>query len=239
MRTDQALNLRNQHRPVLYPAPIGRKTLIRGQQRNPGHLTEPLELAVITHCQDDMPIRSRKGLIGHDIGMRVAQPLRGLPGGKIIERLIRQHADLHIHQGKIYPCSFASPVPTQKGGKNRGCGVHAGEQINHRHPHFHGASAGLVIRLSGYIHQPPHTLQEEVVACALGVRAILTKPGNRTIYEVRLDLFKALIVQPVTFQATNLEVFQYHITGGNQFPDQGLSLRLSYIDCDRAFASIG
>ena len=116
-------------------------------------------------------------------------------------------------------------------------GVHAGEQVRHRHAHFLRPSAD-VIALAGDAHQATHALDGIVVAGALAVRPGLAETGHAAVDQTRVQRFQAVVVQAVARHVTDLEVLHEHVAMLHQVADQRLPLRLRDIAGDRPLVPV-
>ena len=79
-------------------APIGSKFIIHSHADDAAIL---YKLAVIPHGNNDVTIRRFKSLIGHNVGVGIAEALWNLPTHQIIEALIGKHGHLRIQQSHI------------------------------------------------------------------------------------------------------------------------------------------
>jgi hypothetical protein len=90
-------------------------------------------------------------------------------------------------------------------------GIQAREHVDHGHAHLQRAAAGLAIGMAGDAHQAAHGLHHQVIAGALGIRAVLAKAGDGAVHQARVQRLEALIVQTVLREAAGLEVLHHHI----------------------------
>ncbi len=211
------LQQRHQQGAVLYPQRIAGKARIVGQFRAAANFAEFAELAIIAGGDDDMPIGTGKGLVGHDVGMVIAPALRHLVAEQIIRADVGQHRHLYIQQGHVDVLPLAAAVAVGEGGQNRHRRIHAGHQIDQGHAHLLRAAAGQIVALTGDRHQTTHTLNQKIVAGARRIRPILAKTCHRAIHDIGFDCLQAVVIEAVAFQLADLEVFQHHITVFDQF----------------------
>src|SRR5665647_2281285 len=143
-------------------------------KNNIGRLTHRTELVVGAGSDDDVAIGDREFLVGHDVGMRIADALGDFFRDEIIEPLIGQHADGRIHQRGIDVTALAGLLALRQRGQDADHRIAAGEDVGDRH-----ADAGRrPVREAGQVHQAAHALRHEIVAGALGVGAVLSESGH-------------------------------------------------------------
>ena len=65
---------------------VGGKIGVLRQIRPPQHPAQRHELPVIAASDEQVPVAGRKQLIGHDIGVRIAQPARLMRENQLIAR---------------------------------------------------------------------------------------------------------------------------------------------------------
>ena len=197
---------------VLQARGVGRIGGIIGNIRQAQHRAKLAKLPVIAHCNNDMPVRTFKHLIGHDIGVGIPQTLRHLAGTQVIHRLIGHHGGRDIHQCHINVLPLARHRALVHRRQNRRSGINSGENIRKGDPHL--------LRLSGRIardrHQAGHALNDVVVSGPFGIRAILPKPRYRAIDQSRIQFVQAVIIKPVFRQPANLEVLNQDISVSDQ-----------------------
>ena len=136
---------------------------------------------------------------------------------------------------------WPSPLRSRwsEGGQDGNGGVHAGHQVGEGHAGLLRAAAGQVVALAGDGHQAAHALDEEIVAGAVSVGAVLAETGHRAVDQVGLDGLQRCVVQPVARELTDLVVFQHHVGAGRQVAQQGLAFGAGDVDRDGALAAVG
>ena len=85
--------------------------------------------------------------------------------------------------------------------------IQPGQDIRQRHADLHRPCTFITLGATGQAHQAAQSLDHEVIARALGVGPGLTKAGDRAVDQVRIDRLQRLVIQPISRQATDLEVF--------------------------------
>ena len=135
-----------------------------------------------------------------------------------------------------WPCAGA--VAHFQRGQDGGCGVDAGEHIGQRHAHALRAAAGHAVGLAGDAHHAAHGLNHQVVAGALGIRAVLAEAGDGAVNQPRVERFEAVVVQPVMRQAADLEVFHQDVAAQRHLPNQRLAFGFGHVDGDGAFVAV-
>ncbi len=118
---------------------------------------------------------------------------------------------------------------------DRGDRIDAGKDIGDRDACLHR----LPVRLAGDRHEAGHALDNIVVARESGIGTGLAEAGNRTIDQSRIDLLKALVIEPVFHQATKFEIFDQHVGGHDQPSNESLAFLSLEIGDDGTFAAIG
>ena len=93
-------------------------------------------------------------------------------------------------------CTLTRPLPPEKRGEDRSCGVHAREQVDYGDPNAHWPSARLVVGKAGDAHKPAHALDDEVVAGAVRVGSVLAEASYRGDDQPRVN--PRLIVASIT-----------------------------------------
>ncbi len=109
-----------------------------------------------------MAVRQRESLIGHDIGMRIADALGHLPGDEKIERLVGESPDLAVDQCGIHLAATAGASAFDERGENAHHRIDPSENVGDRDT----CALGFAVRRPGQIHDPAHALGHEIVACA-------------------------------------------------------------------------
>ena len=60
-------------------------------------------------------------------------------------------------------------------------------------------------------HKATHALDDEVVARAIGVRAVLPESGDRRVHEARIHGENVRVVEAVFGESAHLEILDQHI----------------------------
>ena len=90
-----------------------------------------------------MPVGGGEGLIGNDVRMRVAEAPRRGAADHIVQRLVGKAGDADIEQAHIDMLARAGARRMHDGGKNRGGGVSAGQDIDKGDTDLHRHAVGL------------------------------------------------------------------------------------------------
>src|SRR5262249_19049210 len=146
------------------------------------HRAELGELSVVASCNDDEAVGRWKNLIGHDVGVRVADALGYLAGNQKVERLVGEHPDLAVDQGGVYVAAATGALALGERGENAPPGVDPGEVGGARHT----STLGFAVGRPGRVQDPADALGHKIVAGARGVRAGLAEAGDRAIYQARI-----------------------------------------------------
>ena len=166
-----------------------------------------MKLSIVAASDDDMAIRHRKHLIGHDAGMGIAHPLWAFPGGEVIEVLIGLRGQHAVKQCHIDVLPLARPSALGQGGLYADDPVKPGEDIGKSHADLLRHALGL----TGDLHDAGHALDHKVITCLLGARAVLTKAGDRAIHQLRILRRQGCVVetefrQPADFEILNQDI---------------------------------
>jgi len=182
-----------------------------------------------------MAIGHRKHLIGHDIGMGIAQTCRALPRGKEVHRLVGQHPGHAIEQAEIHMLAHTRPRAFRQRRLNADDAVKPGKDIGKGHADL----LRLARRIAGQVHDAAHPLDQEIVSGAMGIGAVLSKAGDRAIDKARVDLFDAVIIEAEFLQPADLEILDQHIRLADQVQQFGPVARIAEIQRDRGLAPVG
>ena len=147
----QAAEMRNQLGAVHHPVGIGLVHRILRQARLAEHAAQLGELAVVAGRDDDVAVGDRKHLVGHDIGMRIADPLRHLAGDQEVERLVGEHADLRIDQRGVDMAAAAGLLALGERRQDADHRIDAGEDVGDRN----ARARRLAVRRAGQDMKPP------------------------------------------------------------------------------------
>ncbi len=69
----------------------------------------------------------------------------------------------------------------------------------------------LAVGFAGQVHHPAHALDDEVVAGARRVGAVVAEAGDRAIDEARIERLQAGVVEPVLGEPAGLEILDQHV----------------------------
>ena len=224
---------------VFHALGIDRKTRILGQMGAARRLAKLVEQVVVAAGENDGAVFGRKGLIGHDIRMRVTDARRRLTGGKVVHRLIGKKSDTAIEQGNVDPLPLAGDRAVGQRRTDRDAGVHPRGHVDDRNADTLRTAAGHAVGLAGDAHQTAHALRHEVVTGPVLVRTGLAETGNRAVNQSGIELGQIVITQTVARQITHLVIFHQHVNAFRQLAYQLLSLRLAQVHRDRFLAAIG
>ena len=186
-----------------------------------------------------MAIRRGEILIRNDAGVRIAHPARAVAGRQIVHGLVGQTGHLHVQQRHVDVLALTALLAPSQCRQHSVGGIQAGQDVGQRHAHFHGTSARFSIRPAGDAHQPAQPLDQEIIAGAWRIGAILPEAGDGAIHQPRIDGLQAVVVQSVLLQATQLEVLQHHVGLRRQPTHDVLTFRLGDIDGDGSLVPVG
>src|SRR5207342_683230 len=111
---------------------------------------------------------------------------------------------------------------------------HSGRQIGDRYASAKRSAVGL----PGNAHESAHSLGDEVVTAAIGVRTLLAETGDRTIDEAWIDRLQAVVVEPVFLQAANLEILDQDVGFRGEPADQLSTFLARQIDRRRTLVAV-
>jgi len=205
----------------------------------PEHIAQPGELLIVTDRQHHVAVCRRKILIWNNIGVGITHPPWRLARGQVIHGLIRQTGYLHIQQRGLHILPLSRTVTVTERGEHTDRGIQPGHNVRQCYADLHRPGTGLPVRLPGDAHKPAHGLDQEIISGPVRVRAILAKPGDRTVDEFGVDTLQAFIVQAIALEATRFEVFKNDIRFCDQLSDQFLPFGMGDIDCEGLLVAIG
>ena len=224
---------------VAHAVGVAQKTHILRQPSLASGRTKFTELGVVAHRDDDVAIGRRKCLVGHDIGVRVTVPARHHTRNKMVLALVREHGDLAVEQRHVDVLATALTVSPHQCRQDGHSGIHAGHEVRHRHTDFLGAAAWHVVGVAGDAHQAARALNHEVITRLRFKRTVLAKAGDRAIDQVRVDRLQIRVGQTVALQITGFEIFNQHVTLGDECAHDALALFGSDVQRDGLFAAVG
>ena len=181
-----------------------------------------------------MAVGGGKDLIGHDIGVGVAETMRSGARGQVVHRLIGQHPDLGVEQRHIdmLPLTGALAVgQCRLDGDDR---VEAGEDIDIGDADLLRFALGC----AGQVHKAAHGLDQKVVTGPRRVGTVLAEAGDRAIDDGRVDGLEARVVEAEPCQGADLEVLDEDIGTAGQPAHDLPPFLLPEIDHDRPLAAI-
>ena len=227
---------------ALHAKRVGGKAFVAGPLGLPGDCAKALELPVVANGQQHVAVLRGEVLVGREAGVAVAHAAGGQACGQKACGLVGQHGHAHVQQGHVDVLALACAVGgvvahVQRGQDGVAC-VQAGEQVDDGHTHAHGAAAGGVVCMAGDAHQARHGLHHQVVACALGIGAVLAKAGDGAVDEPWVENPQAFMVQPVLLEAADLEVLHHDVRLQRHLLDEPLALGSGHVDGDRALVAI-
>ena len=162
-----------------------------------------MKLPVVAASDDDMAVRHRKHLIGHNAGMGIAHPLWAFSCGEVIEILIGLRGQHAVKQRHINVLPFAGPRALSQGGLDADDPVKPGENIGKSHTDL----LWHTLRLAGNLHDTRHALNHKIIASLVGARAILTKAGDRAINQLGILWCQGWVVETKFRQPADFEIF--------------------------------
>jgi hypothetical protein len=164
-------------------------------------------LVVIAGRDDDVAVCNRKYLVGHDVGVGVADALRNVARDEIVHRLVRQYAHGRVDQSGVDKTAFARLLAFGQRRQNPDDGIDAGEDVGNGN-----ADAGrFAVGHAGQIHDAAHALRHQVVAGAFGVGAILAEPGDRAVDQARTFWRETFVIEAEPGEPADLEVLDQHV----------------------------
>ncbi len=227
--------MRDQFGAVRHTGGVGGVARVRAEGGLAEGSAEAAEQVVVAAGDGDVTGGGGEGLVGHDAGVGVALALRVAAGGEIAERLVRHGGHLHVEQGDVHPLPFAGAVAVVQGGQDAVAGVHAGHDVRNGHAGAHRLAVGH----AGEAHQAADTLDDEIVARAFGVGAVLAIAGDGAVDQAGVFGAEVLVAEAVFGEAADLEVFHQDVAFGGQGADQGGAFGAGHVDGDGLFAAVG
>src|SRR5260370_31746335 len=182
-----------------------------------------------------MAVRDLENLVGHDVGVRIADAPGHFAGNEIVEGLVRKHADLAVDESGIHQAAAARLLALDERGENADHRIDAGEDVGDRN----AGALRFAVRRPGQIHDPAHALGHEVVAGTRGVGATLAEAGHRAIDQARVLLAQAPAIETELGKPADLEVLDQHVRACGQLLDNPASIFALEIELDRPLTPVG
>ena len=114
-------------------------------------------------------------------------------------------------------------------------GIDAGKDIGDRHAVF----LRLTVGFTGDRHQAGHALDDEIIARAMRIGAVLPETGDRTIDQLGELLGQAGVIHPVFGKPAGFEILDQDVGIGQKLFHLGLTFIGGQIDNNRGFAPVG
>ena len=197
-------------------------------------------LRVVAHGQGEVAIPGSKDLVGHDIGVLVAEPA----GGRrvVVQRLLRQEVAGDVRQGghggvqqrDVQVLTLPRAFPRVKRREDTRGGVQPGDQIADRDADL----GGRAVRVSGNAHQAAARLGEEVVSRQVGVRSRLPVAGNGGVDQPGVLRAQSLVIQALLRHPAHAEVLHHDVRLGHQSPRNFLPPVRGEIERDAALVAV-
>ncbi len=207
----------------------------RGEFAGGEQIAEPVILGVVAHRDDDPAVRTGEHLVGHQIGVSVAEPARRRPGGEVVHALVRGHRDRGVEKRQVDLLAPPGAVALGEGGLHRDHPVEPGEEIGDRDARLHRLPVGL----SGHRHEPGHALDDVVVARPRRVGAGVPEPGDRAPHEPRVHLRQHVPADPEPIEAAGLEVLDQRICAADDAFQRLTALVGLEVERDGLLAPVG
>ena len=217
---------------MLQPQRVGGVARIAAVEAGDG--AEPAELAVVADRQDEPAVGAREDGIGADVVVRVAGARRRNPGREIVHALVGEHAGHRVEQRHVDVLAAAGRLALVERGLDGDHRVETGHDVGEGDAHAMRRAVGL----AGQRHDPAHPLDDEVVAGARRVGAVLAEAGDRAGDETRVGRRQARVVEAVFREAADLEVLDHYVGVGDQRLDGGEVLRVGEVGDDRGLAAV-
>ena len=198
------------------------------------HIAQFRELPVVADRDDEVAVSSREALVGRQIGMAVAHPHRHHPARHPVEGLVAQDRDLRVEQRHVDMRARAGARAVVQRRQDRNDRVDAGEQVGEGNP----ALLRQAVRLAGDRHDPAHPLDDEVVAGAVRIGAVLSEAGDRADDQPRIGGAQRGGVEAVFDEPADLVILDHHVRARRQIADPRLPVRRGDVDRDRPLAAV-
>jgi hypothetical protein len=116
--------------------------------------------------------------------------------------------------------------------------VHAGRQVGDCDASLLRTAARPIVALAGDAHEAADALDDEIVARAVGVRAGLSESGDRAVDQPRIDRGERGVIEAVTGQRADLEIFDDDVGLAAEIADDAPAVGRGEVDGDRLLAAI-
>ena len=230
----EGMERRRQGDAVGDPAAVGEVVRMGAERRVAEDVAEAPELPVVAGGDDDVAVGDGEHVVGHDGGVGVAEARRVAAGGEVVQPLRAQHRHLAVEQGAVDGGPLPRGGPSDQRRLDGVGGVEAREQVGDGHA---GLDRGAV-RLAGDRHGAAHALDQEIVAGAGRVGAVLTEARDRADHEAGVQRAERGGVEAVAREAPDLEVLHHDVGVAREAAHQRLPVGRVEIGRDAALAAV-
>ena len=111
-------------------------------------LAEPRELSIVTDGDHELTVRRIEHLIWHDVGVRIALPLRDSARHQVVHVHVGEHGDLRVEQSHIDVLTFTSLRSMGERGQHCNDRIQPGREIGDRDTDFLRPTARSIVPLT-------------------------------------------------------------------------------------------
>jgi hypothetical protein len=173
-------------------------------------------------------------LIGCILAMARALPCRFLMVGEPLRRGPRAEPDRGFQQRALDEPALTAPLALVECRENPLHRPHSGAEIADRQPD----RSRRAVRLAGHMHDPAHSLRDQVEPAAAGGGTVIAKPGQLGIDQPRIDVTKIVITEPGARHHIGPVILDQNIAHCGEAQKQCLALGRLVIERDPLFVAV-
>ena len=219
------------------PPGILRIARILGEITSPNAVHTGVELPVIANRQHQVTVTRGERLVGNDIGVRRAKPLRRNTANEVIHILVSQPRDLCIVQRHLYVLTATVGLTPIQRGQDRAGRIHPGHDVGDGNADLLRPTS-LFVRRSRDAHQAGRCLDHRIVTWLGRARAARSIRRDRTVNETGMCGEQRRRTQPEAIHRAHPEVLDKHVRRRDQLAHKRLTFRLCQVDGYRAFVPV-
>jgi len=238
LRAHDGVDQRHEHVAMANAIGVAHESRVAREVRPARRFAELRVLRVVAHREDHVAVGAGERLVGHDVGVRVAEAAGCAAAHEIVEVHHRHHRHGAIHQRQVEMPAAAASLALGDGREDRGGAEQSGDEVDDRDAGLLRSAARKIVALAGDAHESAHALHDEVVAGAIGVRAVLSEAGDRGVDEARVQRRQRRAVEPVARKAAGLEVLDDDVGAARELPHDGLPFGMGDVHRDRLLAAV-
>ena len=193
---------------IFRPVGVGVKLWILDQIGLADDLAQLGEVVGAGHGNDDMGVLAHVNVEGGAQGV-AGTHAGGMDAADGVTDDVRLNESKHaVQHGDVHILALAGALPVIQRQQDACHRIEAGTDVAQRAAHTGGRGIGV----AGNAHHAGHSLRHNIVGRQIPHGAVLSKAGNRTVDDLRIDLFQLLIRVTQLFHNSGLEVLHHDVT---------------------------